>query len=138
MFRGVCLKVWCSTQHHLALSSGEAEYYAAVKGGSEGLYLENLCRDLGLAAHVVLHTDSSACKGICNRDGVGKLRHVELQYMWLQQAVRSGRFTMRKIAGCRNPADLLTKHLAAHDAERKLGLLGMRFESGRTTAVDRA
>lgn len=82
------------------------------------------------------HTDSLARKGICNRDGVGKLRHDEVQYMWLQQAVRSSRFTMRKVAGYLNPASLLTKYLSAADIEQRLSLIGMRFESGRTTTVD--
>ena len=136
IYKGVCLKVWSTTQQHIALSSGEAEYYAAVKGGSEGLFLENLCEDLGISARVVLHTDSSACKGMCNRDGVGKLRHIELQYLWLQQAVRAGRFAMRKIPGERNPADLLTKFLSAGDMETKLKMLGMEFRDGRTQAVD--
>lgn len=66
--KGVCLKVWSSTQHHLALSSGEAEYYAAAKGGEGGqmgLHLESLCRGQGLRTRVIVHTGNSACKGIC-------------------------------------------------------------------------
>ena len=136
LYRGVCLKVWSTTQQHIALSSAEAEYYAAVKGGAEGLSLQNLCDDLGIKAQVVLHTDSSACKGMCNRDGVGKLRHIELQYLWLQQAVRAGRFTMRKVAGSRNPADLLTKFISREDMRKKMSLIGMEFREGRTTAID--
>lgn len=47
-------------------------------------YLESPCRDLGFQTRVVVHTASSASKGICNLDGKDKLRHVELQCMWLQ------------------------------------------------------
>ena len=136
LFRGVCLKVWSTTQNHLALSSGEAEYYAAVKGGSEGLFLQNLCSDLGISVGVRVHTDSSACKGMCNRDGLGKVRHLDLQYLWLQQAVRSGRISLLKVSGAWNPADLMTKYLGFHDIESKLSRLGMRFEEGRSTIVD--
>ena len=32
MWNGACLKVWSTTQTVIAMSSGEAEYYAAVKG----------------------------------------------------------------------------------------------------------
>ena len=45
MWRGVCLKAWSTTQGAVALSSGEAEYYAAVKGASEGLGFQSACRD---------------------------------------------------------------------------------------------
>ena len=34
MWSGVCLKAWSTTQGVVALSSGEADYYAAVKGAS--------------------------------------------------------------------------------------------------------
>lgn len=136
VFRGVCLKFWSTTQQHHALSSGEAEYYAAVKGGSEGLYVKNLCSDLGICVEVIIHSDSAACRGMCNRDGVGKLRHVELQYFWLQQAVRAKKLGMKRILGAKNPADLMTKFLGAADIEAKMEAMGMFFEEGRTKAVD--
>ena len=136
MFNGACLKVWSTTQSHIALSSGEAEYYAAVKGGAEGLFLKSLCADLGIVVRVRVHTDSSACKGMCNRDGLGKIRHLDLQFLWLQQAVRQGRIAMRRIAGVHNPADLMTKHLSFCDIEQKLGCLGMHFEDGRSDQLD--
>ena len=48
VWRRVCLKAWSTTQGTVALSSGEAEYYAAVKGASEGLGFQSACRDLGI------------------------------------------------------------------------------------------
>ena len=43
---------------------------------------------------------------------------------------------MRKIAGKKNPADLLTKFLSGDELKRKVGLLGMKVCRGRSTAVD--
>ena len=131
MFRGVCLKVRSTTQKHIALSSGEA-----VKGGTEALYLQALCLDLGIEVGVKLFTDNSACKGVCNRDGLGKLRHLDLQYLWLQEAVRSGRLQMKKVAGKWNPADLMTKFLSQPDIVAKMSRLGMQYAEGRTTLLD--
>ena len=37
-----------STQGSVALSVGEAEYYALVKGAAEGLGIQALARDLGI------------------------------------------------------------------------------------------
>ena len=130
------MKVWSSRQTHIALSSGEAEYYAAVKGGAEGLYMQGLCSDLGIEVEVRLHTDSSACKGMCDRNGLGKLRHLDLQYLWLQEMVRAGRFRMKKIPGALNPADLLTKPLSFPEIAIKLEAMGMHFASGRSESVD--
>ena len=42
------LKTWSSTQANIALSSGEAEYYAMVKCGSQLLGMNALVRALGI------------------------------------------------------------------------------------------
>lgn len=55
VYKGVCLKLWSSTQHHLAFSSGETEYSAAVQGGVQGLLGKPLpgfgAPDTGCGAH---------------------------------------------------------------------------------------
>ena len=40
------LKCWSSTQAGVAMSSGEAEFYGAVKGASAGLGMKALYRDI--------------------------------------------------------------------------------------------
>jgi hypothetical protein len=47
MWGGHCLKSWSSTQDVIALSSGEAEYYAIVKGVSQALGMKQLLNNLG-------------------------------------------------------------------------------------------
>ena len=56
-------------------------------------------------------TDSSAAMGISNRRGLGKVRHIELNQLWLQETVNSKEIEMRKMKGEDNVADALTKHL---------------------------
>ena len=73
-----CLKAWSVNQPVIALSSGEAEYYGMVKGASNALGLCGMPKDINVTAHVVLFTDSSAARGIANRRGLGKVRHIEL------------------------------------------------------------
>ena len=41
-----CIKTWSSNQSVIALSSGEAEFYAMVKGSSELLGMISLAQDL--------------------------------------------------------------------------------------------
>ena len=127
-----CLKHWSSTQPSTALSSGEAEFYGVVRGAGHGLGFQALLRDLGITAKLRLWTDSSAAIGICSRQGLGKLRHIDTHTLWVQQAVRSGRFELKKIKGTENPADLLTKHNQTHDSIEKLvALYDCYFKGGR-------
>ena len=93
------LKCWSSTQAGVAMSSGEAEFYGAVKGASAGLGMRALYRDIGFELPLRLWTDSSAAVGICGRQGLGKLRHLECTSLWLQQRIRHGELEVRKIAG---------------------------------------
>ena len=65
-------------------------------------------------------TDSSAAIGICSRQGLGKLRHIDTHTLWLQQAVRNKRLAIHKVLGEENPADLLTKHSLSQERMLKL------------------
>ena len=138
LLNGACLKTWSPTQTVVARSSGEAEYYAAVKGAAEGMAVQSMLADFGLKVTIEVHTDSSACRGICNRRGLGKLRHLNVALLWLQQRVQSGKIILRRIAGSVNPADLFTKHLARAEIIMHSGRLGFCTVSGRTTQVDTA
>ena len=111
------IKAWSSTQASVALSSGEAEYYGLVRGVGLGLGIQSLYRDIGLELGLRAWTDSSAAIGVAKRQGLGKLRHLECQSLWLQQRLRRGEFTLHKVAGETNPSDIFTKHL---ESQRKL------------------
>ncbi len=107
------LKPWSGTHATIAVSSAEAELIAAVKGAAEGLAVRSLVRDFGRTCALRVHVDSSAAIGICRRPGVGKVRHMDTRLLWVQELVRDGTLEVVKIAGTVNPADLMTKHLAA-------------------------
>ena len=50
--------------------------------------------------------------------GLGKAKHIEIQYLWPQEAVRNNKLTVEKIPSETNSSDLGTKHLTS---ERKVG-----------------
>ena len=60
---------------------------------------------------IKIHVDASAAIGIIQRRGLGKLRHVEVHELWMQDALRSGRLSVDKIDGKKNKADAGTKPL---------------------------
>ena len=104
------IKHWATTQTGTALSSGEAEFAGVTRGSDQGLGYQALLRDAGVELPLRVWTDSSAAIGICNRQGLGKLRHLDTPTLWIQQAVRTKRVNLRKVDGEKNPADILTKH----------------------------
>ena len=75
----------------MSLSSGEAEFYGIVKGSSMGLGIRSMLMDFGFNVGVRVKTDASAAKGIANRKGLGKVRHNEVNQLWVQDRVAKGR-----------------------------------------------
>ena len=69
----------------IALSSGEAEYYAMLKGASVGAGMQAMADDIALHFEVSLYTDSAAATGIAQRRGLGKTRQIRVALLWLQE-----------------------------------------------------
>ena len=124
---GAGIKHWSRTQKARALISGEAEYYALVTGSAEGLGIQSLAEDLGWKVKVRVWTDSSAGKSVAMRRGLGKLRHVELKWLWVQDMVKEGKVEIKKVRGEENVADHLTKPKTRKEIEEKLRKVGAEF-----------
>ena len=74
--------------------------------------------------------------GICGRQGLGKLRHVDTQCLWIQQRVGDRTIELVKVRGEENPADLFTKHLAGQDRiHGLLRLFGCSYADGRAASA---
>ena len=125
------IKGWSVTQAVIALSSGEAEYYGIVKGSSVGLGIRSVLADLGCRARLVVCMDSSAAKGMASRKGLGKVRHVEVNQLWVQEKVGNGEVELRKVEGSENLADALTKHLDGEGISKHMGGTGQSWVYGR-------
>lgn len=134
------LRSTSTTQAIISLSSGEAEFYAAVKATSIALGLTNLIRDMGMTFQkaVRLCVDSTACLGMAGRKGVGRVRHLHTPCLWLQQAVASAQVTLEKVLGTINPADLGTKVLSQEPILRILAQCGFKHLSGTSKLALRA
>ena len=96
-----------------SLSSAEAEYYAMCRGAAHALGTQSYYRDLKLELPLYVHTDSSAGKSFAARRGLGKLRHVETRWLWLQERVALKHLQLRKVPGETSPADAMTKSLTS-------------------------
>ena len=106
----------------MSLSSGEAEYYAMVRAAAVGLGIQAILSDWKVQSSLTLKTDASAAVGIAMRKGLGKVRHIEVNQLWLQEKVAQGKIKIVKVHGSANLADHLTKFLdgpkLAHDCKQ--------------------
>jgi hypothetical protein len=125
------IKSWSPTQKSITLSSGEAELVAAVKTCTELIGVTQLMNDWGRNAEGEVYVDSSAAIGVAHRKGNGKLRHVKVGLLWIQEKVEEGEIDVKKVAGEENPADLMTKNVNAVKVEKYMNLIQEEFKEGR-------
>ncbi|CAE7467666.1 RE2, partial [Symbiodinium natans] len=103
----------CGRQSLVALSSGEAEFYAMVKTAAEGKLTTEILRHFGWKVEHRVLSDSSAARSMAQRVGCGKVKHLSLKEMWIQQAVRNKELSIGKVDTLMNISDLGTKALEA-------------------------
>ncbi len=72
------------------MSSAEAELFSMTKGTATTLGLMSVAKDLGMELNATVHSDASAALAIAQRQGLGKLRHLRVQFLWIQERVRGG------------------------------------------------
>ena len=123
---GSAMKTWSRTQASIALSVGEAEYYALVSAAAEALGFRSLLKDLGCDAKIKVWTDSAAAKSIASRKGIGKMRHLDVKYVWVQEMTRRRELQMKKVLGSANPADIMTKPKDRREIGRLTGVVKVR------------
>ncbi len=131
MYGSHYLKGWSKTQATVALSSAEAELYAAVKASAEALGILSVYKDFGKTMQASILGDASAALGIIKRKGIGKMRHVNTNFLWVQEKSASKELVYSKVSGKENPADLFTKFLSCDDIDRHMAKMGNEYLSGK-------
>ena len=117
---------WSKLQSNVALSSGEAESNACIKGVSEAIGLRELLQEnLGMKVGIRVVVDASACRGMLLRQGSGKVKHLTTKQLWVQEAVQSYAIEVCKIPREKNYANALTHPSTAEDMYR--ALVSMHF-----------
>ena len=126
------IKGWSVTQKTVAVSSGEAEMVAVVKGVQEGIGIKAALADWGEEVKVRGMCDSTAAIGIVNRRGVGKIRHLDVGKLWVQELREEGSLEVKKVLGTENPADQLTKYLGPAEVDKGMAMAGVEVREGRS------
>ena len=75
--------------------------------------------------------DVTAAMGIVQRRGLSKLRHVEVDVLWVQEQQARRLMPLRMVLGTKNPSDMMTKNVPCTIMEAYLDMLHLKFVSGR-------
>ena len=129
------IKSWSSTQQVLALSSGEAELYALLKGASQMKGLMSQLAEWGITAKGIAKTDASAAMGMAHRQGLGRTRHIDVQYLWIQDELKQEKLQMKKVKTDENPADMFTKGLKPEVVESYMQEMGCKTSQERAKSA---
>ena len=87
--------------------------------------MRTLLQEMNMPSQVILYGDSSACCGTLHREGTGRVKHLELKQLWLQQRIKSGDIDYAKIPRLENPADSLAKAWST-EGHRHFAMLSFR------------
>ena len=125
------VKTAAKGQAVIALSTGEAEYYGLISTASTALGEQAMMADWGVKLSVNIAMDASAGISIGSRQGLGKVKHIDTCYLWVQEIVDEGRIRLKKVNTQDMLADLMTKPLDGQTATKLLGRMGYCVRSGK-------
>jgi len=126
-----CIRAFTKGQGVIALSSGEAEYYGLTSGMSNGIGDCSMAKDLGVKLEPKCYLDATAGIAIGSRRGLGKVKHIDTVFLWVQDKVNSGAVKLGKKHTKEMLADMLTKQLSANEFEGLLAQMGFFYRDGR-------
>ena len=135
MVGGHLVKSWSRTQDSVTLSSAEAELVALGKLAMEMLGIRSMTQEWGITedAPSQLYADASAALSIAKRQGAGKMRHINVKSLWLQEKEVQRVLDYIKIKGEENPSDGLTKHVRQELAAKYAKTVNLRLGTDRAS-----
>ena len=129
-----CLVSWqCGRQSIIEQSTAEAEYYAAVSGANECVWLKQLLLDLDHEQdNVTLFEDNEACIILSkNPEDHKRTKHIQVKYHVLRDYVSSQILHLKYCSTKSQLADCFTKILHGpqfRDQMQRLGLIKLSFQ----------
>ena len=82
-----------------------------------------------------MFADASAALGIIARRGLGKIRHIDTNLLWVQEISARREIEFNKIPGESNTADMMTKDLTREVMEKHFSAQGLAKNRPRPQAA---
>ncbi len=110
----------------IALSSAGAEVYAPVSTCCDAICMVR-CLECVFEQNVSIQLliGNSAARQILMRSGVGRVRHLSVKILWLQQQMEKKMSSVAAVATAVNVADLGTKRLPCHTMRKLMYMVGV-------------
>ena len=77
-----------------------------------------------------MNTDATAAIGIASRRGLGKVKHVDTVFLWIQERIEQMKIAIHKKHTSEMLADMLTKFLTNKEIVKHLNGMGFIFRDG--------
>ena len=91
------------------------------------------CADVGFKCKIQCFFDSSAAVGIVKRDGIGKARNLQTQFLWVQEMTTNNKASIHKVGTDSNPADSLTKYLDSKTIDKHIIVINLQDSTQRSS-----
>ena len=117
---------WSRTQVGIALSSAEAELNSMLKCAQELICMRQYLLEMCMEKRLSIQGDSSAALGIASRKGCGKVKHLEVKQLWIQEKVAGGVVTVHKLPRHQNLSDTLTHNWTRPSNGHQFRGMGLR------------
>ena len=109
-------------------------YTQIVKTCSEVMGLKTILKEFGKSVGALALSGASATLGTVQRQGLGKLRHVDCSFLFVQALNAERVIRCKKVVGSMNPADFCTKSVTADRANDHVQTAAGEFWQGRSAA----
>jgi hypothetical protein len=124
-------------RHNIAVSSGEAELYACGRVCATVLtLLYHTIKKVGLLRRAPsVYMDNDVGRRLATRTAVGKQRHIQTEWLWLQERVRGGELQVRCVDGEQSGSGLGTRHLDARGRDYLMNHMGSKRGRRHTSSM---
>jgi histone deacetylase 1/2 len=136
IWHGMLLYTCSKTQSVVSLSSAEAELIALAATVSEAQYVRALLGEIGEEVKIRIVSDSTSALAIVKRRGVGRVRHLDIRSLFLQDMFRAGVLKVLYTPGTENIADLFTKALPIARFTSLVTQLGISAETEELCSIN--
>ena len=88
---------------------------------------KHLLQELGHEVILMNHVDSQSAKAWASKRALGRMKHVMLKYMYVQDVVEKKLTNLAYIKTRQNKADLMTKCHTSEAHKRGCAMIGLRL-----------
>ena len=107
------------------MSFAEAELYALTTGVAEGMVTKHFLQEFGHEVILMNHVDSQFAKAWASKRGLGRMKHVMLKYMYVQDVVEKKLTNLAYVSTKHHKADLMTKCHTSETYKRGCVMIGL-------------